>query len=171
MTFREPPAPSPLVTILGNALTALDASSGRLLWSQPVAELVRRVVVAERTAFVVTAPPRSSDPSRVLVFDLHTGAPRASIEAGFPIMNALARGDRAYFGGTRGVLALRADGGVLFHATPTMTSESAWSGDTYDLVMRDGAARELWRMPSAPSSVADGLLVLGDAAAQPDFNT
>lgn len=148
---------------------ALDPEHGTLVWSQPMSAGPGRVVVVDRLVFFATR----AQPSNVLLFDLHTGAPRGEIQAGFNIRTALAHRDRVYFGGATGMLALRADGTVLFHAAPEVM-EKGWVSGTVDLVMKDGASRDLWRQPRIQGAVgdaADGLIVLGEAAAQPDFNS
>ncbi len=169
MVHRERPLQSPLITVLVGYLMALDPERGTLVWSQPMPAPPYRVVAVDRLVFVATR----AEPSCVLLFDLHTGTPRGEVEAGFKIRTALVHRDRVYFGGATGMLALRADGTVLFHAAPEVM-EKGWVSGSVDLVMKDGASRDLWRQPRIQEAVgdaADGLIVLCEAAAQPDFDS
>lgn len=113
------------------------------------------------------------DTSQVLLFDLHTGAPRGSFDAGFGILTALVSVDRVYFGGSRGLLALRADGTLLFRAATEQVREGTWNRlATFDLVTKDASGRETSRISEIGSpSHADGLFVIGSSAAQPDWDT
>jgi outer membrane protein assembly factor BamB len=165
MTYREAPAPTPLITYLDGRIVALHPETGALLWNQVLEHVPQRVVVAEPSVFVA---PRGGS-TLVSIFDLHTGEPRGTVDAGFGISTALAQAGNVYFGGSRGLLGLRADGTVLFCATTELMQASAWHGDKNDLVMKDAAGRELWRLLTARFSNADGMLILGDATAQTDF--
>ena len=171
MSYRETPSSHALITYLAGTLLALDPEHGTKRWERPLGDVnPGRVVVAGQTVFVATRELESGDPSLVFAFDLLTGADRAKYDAGFPVRTALVIGDRVYFGGQRGMLALRADGTVLFHATAQVMTESAWSGNTYDLVMKNGAGQESWRLAKIASVMQlDGLMASTEGAAQPDF--
>ena len=174
MSYREPTSSVPLITFLGGSLLALDPERGTKLWERPMGELrPARVVVAGRTVFMATSGEYLRDRSCVFTFDLDSGADRGRVDARFEIRTAMVVGDRVYFGGVRGLLALRADGAVLFHAVPEVTSKSSWTGDTFDVVMKGATAHESWRLPAAANawSPGEGLLVYGDHAAQPDFDS
>jgi hypothetical protein len=67
------------------------------------------------------------------------------------------------------MLALRADGVVLFRASGERTGKSSWHRDTFDVVMSDASGKESWRVVDVGEAMSDGLFVLGDAAAQPDL--
>ena len=168
MPYREAVPGVPLITFFGKTLLALDADRGTKLWEQNIGDVVQRVVAAERTLFVA-ARTDEEHTGRIFVFDLYTGAPRGSLEVDFRIETALVSGSRIYFGGRRGLVALHADGTMLFRASPERMAET-WRGAVLDVVMKDATGRESWRLPDVGSSHSDGLLVLGDAAAQPDFD-
>jgi outer membrane protein assembly factor BamB len=147
---------------------ALHPESGEKLWEKSLGDKrVDRAVVVAGTLFVATQW-AMDDPAKVLLFDLHTGAPGAEVEAGFRINTSLVKGDRVYFGGRGGLLGLTADGTVLFRATLHQVSET-WRGRKFEVVMADGTGNVLWRTAHAEHAPSDGLLLLGDLAAQIDF--
>jgi outer membrane protein assembly factor BamB len=151
-------------------LLALDPARGTPIWACPVRKTIGRALVVGRTVLAATSGPSHGDPSEILVIDLPTGQERSAVEAGFEVTAALAGGGRAYFAGSRGLICLSADGAPLWRAMLEVTAASSWSGDEHALVARDPAGRELWRRDKVPHGGCT-LLALGDAVAQPDFDT
>lgn len=171
MTYRSSPASAPLVTCLGGYLVALDPERGTELWSHPLYRSLARVLKVGGTLFVATRGPGVGQPSDLLVFDARTGALRSDTELAFHVTAALARADRVHFSGPDGLLALTAEGVILWRHVRELREKSAWNGDQYDVVTFDGHGVELVRKPERPQSIRDGLLVLGELSSQPDFDT
>jgi len=170
MTYRTPPGPEPLITYLGGALLALSPHTGAMLWRTPCRR-PERVVVSGRLVFAASSGWRVGEESQVFWLDIETGAAQGSFQPGFHVRTALAHGRCVYFGGPRGLLGLRDDGSLLFHARGKVVSESLLKDET-DLIMRDGGGSEVWRIKDvAGGSSGDGSIVIGAAAAQPDLDT
>ncbi|MBL0219922.1 MAG: PQQ-binding-like beta-propeller repeat protein, partial [Myxococcales bacterium] len=144
--YRETVPGAPLVAMIGEHIVALDAETGALHWNHPVERHVTRVVVAGALVFVATDDEQVSTLS---LFDLTTGMLRGSMPLPFRCLGALVSGDRVYFSGGNGLLAIRNDGRVMFQIRPQIMKKSAWDGDTVDLVAHDAAGGESWRLPSA----------------------
>jgi hypothetical protein len=149
-------AVDPAITCLGQVLVAVDPASGERLWTRPLDRPVRRVLKAWRHLFVAD----SESPSRIAWLDLHSGEPRGSLDAGFTVTAALCVGTHVWFAGSDGALGMTADGSVVFRAA----IEGA------EVVGRDPEGGELWRVPCAGPK-GDGVLLVGDAVAQPDIDT
>jgi outer membrane protein assembly factor BamB len=146
----------PVVTCLGQVLIAVDPDSGERLWSRPLERPVRRLLKAWRHLFVADA----GEPARIAWLDLATGEPRGVVDAGFVVTAALGAGTHVYFAGPDGALGLAADGSLVFRALL----------EGGEVVGRDADGRELWRVPAAGPR-GDGVLLVGDAVAQPDIDT
>jgi hypothetical protein len=155
-------AAAPIVTYLGGVLVAVDAETGARVWTRPLGKPVLRVVLAWRHVFVAVpaAGPTGEPRSEILWFDVHTGEPRGERSIGFAVTAALARGTHVYFAGARGAVAMAADGTELFRVDL----------DGAQLVARDAGGRDLWREATVGEDGV-GVLLLGDAVAQPDFDT
>lgn len=171
MTHRNSPAPVPLITCLAGYLVALDPERGTELWSHALDRSLGRVLHAGGTLFVATRSPGIGHSSNLLAFDARTGALRSDTSLGFQVTAALARADRVYFSGPDGLVALTAEGAILFRHLRELREKSAWNGDQYDVVTFDGRGVELARKPERPEPIRDGMLVLGELSSQPDFDT
>ena len=171
MTYRNSPSAAPLITCLGGYLVALDAESGAELWSHALDRSPGRVVQAGDTLFLATRGPDMREASRLLIFDARTGALRSETDLGFEVTTAIAHANRVYFGGTGGVVALAAEGAILFRRMREVRVKSAWNGDQHDIVHYDGRGTELGRKKATGGTNFDGMLVLGDLTSQPDFDT
>lgn len=167
--YRDPPPSVPLLTTVGGSLLALDPISGARLWALPLQTGIGRVVVLGGMVLAATRGPSLGDPASILVIELASGEELRSIEAEFEVTAALARGDRAYFAGPRGLLCVTSDGRPAWRALVEIT-ERAWSGDLHSLVARDPAGRELWRQDGATTG-AGALLAIGELVAQVDIDT
>ncbi len=159
--YRETVPGAPLVSMLGEHIVALDAETGALRWNHRVERHVTRIVVAGALVFVAADEEQISTLS---LFDLATGALRGSMPLPFRCVGALVSGDRVYFSGGNGLLAMRSDGRVMFQIRPQIMKKSAWDGNTVDLVAHDATGGETWRLPNAPFSTRTYLSVGGDVA-------
>ncbi|HEY8077161.1 MAG TPA: hypothetical protein VIF62_23705 [Labilithrix sp.] len=168
MAYRDAKAP-PIVTYLGGVLVAADAETGERVWTRPLGTPVLRMVLAWRHVFVAVPSVSRPEISDVVWFDVHTGDKRGELDAGFRITAALARGTHVYFGGEEASIALSADGTLLFTIRVETVTQGFLSNET-NLVARDAAGREMWREKTTSSHGA-GVLLLGDAVAQPDFDS
>ncbi len=171
MTYREGLTPPPLISCLGGYLVALDPERGTELWSHALERSPGRALHVGDTLFLTTHGPRIGEASILMIFDARTGALRSESDLGFFVTAALAHESRVYFGGANGVVALTAEGALLFRQMRVVRVQSAWSGDQHDIVHYDGRGVELRRKPATGTSTFDGMLVLGDLTSQPDFDT
>jgi len=166
MAYRDASQP-PLVTYLGGMLVAADAETGTRVWTRTLDAPVLRMVLAWRHVFVAVPSVANPEVSDVVWFDVHTGEKRGEVHANFAIKAALARGTHVYFAGTAASMALAADGTLLFSLRLETVKQGFLSNEN-DVVARDAAGNELWREKSSSAHGA-GVLLLGDAVAQPDF--
>jgi outer membrane protein assembly factor BamB len=165
--YRETSPGAPLVSMLAKHIVVLDAETGALRWKQPVERRITRIVVAGALVFVAAD---EEHVSTILLFDLATGAPKGSVLLSFYCNGALVSGDRVYFSGAKGILAMRNDGRVMFHISPQIMKKSAWDGDTIDLVGHDATARETWRLPKVAIDTMMTYLSVGSDVAQIDID-
>lgn len=168
--YRAAPAPTPLIASIGTLLVATVPETGAKLWERELGASPGRIALVADAVFVASDGPNHGDPSVISVLDLATGAPRGVIDAGIPLKAALTHGAAVFFGGPTGVLAVSSEGRLLWRATLEVMRKSAWSLDEHDLVGRDGAGRELWRIPQRKPS-SGSLLATLFATAQRDFDT
>lgn len=150
-------------------LLALDPATGALVWEQKLELRVGRLLLTDRLVVLSSWGPNHGDPSTIHALDLHTGAPVSRHATTFVISQAIRHGDLLLFSGYGGTLALRSDASLAWSACREKTKSSAWSGDEHDFVARDAQGRELWRRPNCQSD--GGALAIGDAVAQPDYDT
>jgi outer membrane protein assembly factor BamB len=150
------PAPTPVITCLGQCLVAVHPDTGELLWTKVLDRPLRRLLVAWKHLFYAD----QGKTSEVVWLDIHTGELKGSIEAGFDVTAALALGTRLYFAGPRGMLCITADGSSVFRVDLAPG----------EIVGADADGCELWRLPSG-GTPGEGVLLVGDAVAQPDIDT
>ena len=168
--YRHPEVSPPLVSFLGGHLVAFDAERGTVLWSLPAeANRPGRVLCVGSLLFVATNGPEMRQAAAINIHDVMTGAARGSIEVGFEITAAIARGDRLYFAGDKGILVLAATGAVVWRAEVTTRSGGMFGHDEHELIIFDAAGHETGRSPIA-GAASNALLVLGDLVAQRDFD-
>lgn len=146
----------PVITCLGQALVAVRPDTGELVWSRVLERPLRRLVVAWRHLFFA----ESGKSSEITWLDVHTGELRGSLDAGFDITAALADGTRVYFAGPRGAMCLTADGALVFRVALQPGEVAGFGADE----------REMWRIPSG-GVPGEGVLLVGNQAAQPDIDT
>ncbi len=147
---------TPVITCLGQVLLAVHPDTGELLWSRELARPLRRVLVAWRHLFYADTGASSS----IVWLDVRTGEPKGSVEAGFDVTAAVAVGQRVYFAGPRGMLCLTADGGTVLRVALAPG----------EIVGSDADGCEVWRIASG-GTPGEGVLLVGDAVAQPDIDT
>lgn len=165
--YRSPPASASLISWCGGTLLAIDPATGTLRWERRLDLQLQRLLLAER--LVAFAAYGGTSGSIVYMFDRTTGADRAQIEVGFHVSTAIRHGELLLFAGVRGILALRTDGSIAWRVRDEVVKSSAWSGDTYDLVARDAAGTERWRLLQR-SMNHESALAIDDQVAQPDFS-
>lgn len=167
--YRSGPTAPPLITWSANSLIAMEPLTGELLWERNLDQGVARLLLTDRLIVLATNGPNHGSSSSILLVDLATGADRAKVDAKFWVKAALRSGDLLVFSGSDGTMAMRMDGSIVWRAVLEVVEESAWSGNKYDLVGRDSAGRVIWRLRDRhPYGAA---LAIGDAIAQPDFDT
>jgi len=165
--YRETPAGAPLVTMLAKHIIALHAETGALLWKREIEKSVTRIVVKAGLVFVGVDEGRDTT---LLMFDLATGAPKGTLALPFRCYGALVSGDRIYFAGAVGLFAVRGDGRLMFRVSREVMEKRVWDGDLEDLVARDPAGNELWRMPGMAINTLATYLAVGDDVAQIDID-
>jgi outer membrane protein assembly factor BamB len=169
-SYRNAATTTPLLASMGKLLFATVPETGQKLWERDLGTYPGRIALVGDAVFVASDGPNHGDPSAIHVLDLATGAPRGVIDSEMPLKAVVTHGAAVFFGGPRGVIAVTADGRVLWRAVLEVVTKSAWSGDVHDLVARDGGGRELWRIPECRGS-SSSLLATVFSVAQPDFDT
>ena len=168
LAYREAPAGAPLVSMIANHVVALDPEIGAVRWKQEVGRDVSRILV---TAGIVFVAVDGGSGSTLLMFDVATGAPTGSLALPFFCRNTLVSGDRIYFAGTKGILALRSDGRVLFRVSHETKEMKLREGDLGALVGHDATGAEIWRLPNMVVQTNASYLSLGDDVSQIDRDT
>jgi hypothetical protein len=156
MSYREAPTSLPLIFTVRERVVAIDPESGALRWEQPLPGGAGRLFLVGET-LVVTA--RSTNIAHC--FDLDSGVPRGHFDLGFRAETGLVRGDQLFLAGADAIACITASGALAW---------GAWV-EGRDLVFRNRAGEELWRMNGAKLTgvvVSPGLL-LGDLSSQPDY--
>jgi outer membrane protein assembly factor BamB len=166
--YRDAPAPLPLVTSIAGVVLALDPETGARIWSTKLESRIARVLVAGRLVFVATRSESLRDASEIVLLDLETGAQRSALEVTSTMNAAIARGDRVYFAGPLGCVALAIDGRMLWQARADVTRRGTFI-ELRDLVGYDATGHEMWRIAGVSYGL-DVFLALGDIIAQPDFD-
>jgi len=164
--YRQTAPGAPLVSMIAKHIVVLDAETGALRWKQPVERSVTRIVVAADLVFVAADEDQHSTLS---LFELATGAPKGSVPLPFRCLAALVSGDRIYFSGSRGLLAMRNDGHVMFQITPETMKTNTWDADVVDLVAREASGAEMWRLPNMTIFTLATHLSVGSDVAQIDY--
>lgn len=155
MSYRSAPTSLPLVFNVRDRVVAVDPDSGELRWQRRIPGGAGRLFLVGET-LVVTG--RSTNIAHC--FDVEGGEPQGELDLGFCAEAGLVREDRLFLAGRDAIACITVSGALLW---------GAWI-EGGDLVCRNRAAEELWRLDAAKMSVlpTDPGLLLGELAAQPD---
>jgi hypothetical protein len=129
--------------------------------------LVRALAVGRNLFASLDVVENEQTRTAIIVVDLETGKDVTRIDVTFWVENVIAKDNHVWFAGTKGAIALAADGNVLWRIEDVKTKESSWHGDEYALVARRNG-QEIWRFDVERKQLTRALLVLGEIGSQPD---
>jgi hypothetical protein len=160
-TYRETPAPEPLLLTIGQMLLAIEPGTGALCWQLRLPVSVRRMFRVEHRMFLVGE-------KRVLTVDVSTGKSVGGTELGFTPSTGLVHESRLFLAGASAAACLDLDCRILWEAVQPAMAET-WSFD-FALSCKGEDGSVLWSVDLTATGTPPGMC-LGNLISQPDLDS